>query len=372
VNSSGGLLEKHWRIMAVMAAVAVLFWIVYDLRLVMLPFFVGLALVYVTLPLVSWVESRFPNKPRWLEMRRVSAIVIVYIALVLMLGVLLFFVVSAIVDAVHTILMRASYGYFLTASDTLKQWTEPLRQMVPPELRGQMDTYIQDMGGTLLDSVHDGIMDGMKGLPATLGVILGFAGVPFFLFYVLKDREKLSDFYCDLPSWAAPHVKSIISIVGNVFGRYVRSSLVLGLVVGLMDLVGLLIIGAPMAPMLAVLAGVTEMVPMVGPWFGGIVAVIVTLALAPEKAIWVGVVFLSVQLLENIILVPRIQAGYFRIHPAVTIVLLTVGYSIAGVWGVMFAVPLTATVLGIYKYCCHVTQGQWKPEEDPLAIAGLK
>ncbi len=370
MNSSSGLLEKHWRIIAVVAGVAIAFWIVYSVRLVMLPFFFGLALAYITIPLVSWVEVRFPGNGRRARTRRVSAIAIVYVLFVLLLGVFSFFVVSAIIDSVHTIL-HGSDDYFLAASDTLKQATQPLRQIVPADLRGQMDTYIQEMGDTLLDAVHLSVMNGMKSLPSTLGLVLGFAGVPFFLFYVLKDREKLSDFYCDLPSWAAPHVRNILSIVADVFGRWIRASLLLGLVVGTMDLIGLLIIGAPMALLLAVFAGVTEMVPIVGPWIGGAVAILVTLALAPEKVLWVAVIFLSVQLLENVFLVPRIHSSFFRIHPAVTIVLLTVGFYIAGAWGIIFILPLAAAVVGIYKYCSQLPQvAATAREQDTVASEG--
>lgn len=63
--------------------------------------------------------------------------------------------------------------------------------MVPPELRKQVDTYVQEMGVTLLDSVHQSIMNGIKELPTKLGFIVGLASVPFFLFYVPEGPEKV-------------------------------------------------------------------------------------------------------------------------------------------------------------------------------------
>ena len=80
-----------------------------------------------------------------------------------------------------------------------------------------------------------------------------------------------------------------------------------------------------MTPILAFIAGLTEMVPMVGPWIGGIIAIVVTLALVPEKAIWVIVIFGVVQILENNLLVPKIQSASPSIHPAIAIILLVVG-----------------------------------------------
>ena len=80
---------------------------------------------------------------------------------------------------------------------------------------------------------------------------------------------------------------------------------------------------------------------------------IVVLAIAPEKVIWVAILYLGVQLLENTLLVPRIQGGYLHIHPAIVIVLLVLGAYIAGFWGLILAVPLTATIVEIYKYVRH-------------------
>jgi predicted PurR-regulated permease PerM len=78
--------------------------------------------------------------------------------------------------------------------------------------------------------------------------------------------------------------------------------------------------------------------------------VIVTLAIAPEHAIWVALLFLGVQLLENNLLVPRIQGAYLHVHPAIAIVLLVLGAYVAGFWGLVLAIPLAATTMEIYKY----------------------
>jgi len=90
------------------------------------------------------------------------------------------------------------------------------------------------------------------------------------------------------------------------------------------------------------------------------------LALAPEKAIWVVAIFGIVQLLENLVLVPRIQSAYFKIHPSLTIVLLVVGAYIAGIWGVVLVMPLTATAIGVLKYSREITQPPKEPEQCEL------
>jgi predicted PurR-regulated permease PerM len=69
-------------------------------------------------------------------------------------------------------------------------------------------------------------------VPTTFSLVLGFAAMPIFLFFVLKDAEKLScALYSALPSWMAKHAENIVVIVEGVLGRYIRAQLMLGLVV---------------------------------------------------------------------------------------------------------------------------------------------
>jgi len=117
-----------------------------------------------------------------------------------------------------------------------------------------------------------------------------------------------------------------------------------------MDLAGLLLLRVPFAPMLAIVAAATELVPTIGPWIGAAVAIVVTLAVAPSKVIGVAILFLAVQLLEIVFLVPRIQSHYMKLHPSIVIVLLVLGAYVAGFWGLLLAVPLTAIVVEVYRY----------------------
>jgi predicted PurR-regulated permease PerM len=114
----------------------------------------------------------------------------------------------------------------------------------------------------------------------------------------------------------------------------------------------------PFSLALSLLAGVMEMVPTLGPWISGAVAVLVALALAPDKAIWVLLLYLGVQALENNLLVPKIQSAYLRIHPAVMIVLLVFGAYFAGFWGILLIGPLTATLVEVFKYIRGYYQAQ--------------
>jgi predicted PurR-regulated permease PerM len=135
-----------------------------------------------------------------------------------------------------------------------------------------------------------------------------------------------------------------------VVGRYIRGQLLLGLAVGLCAYLLLFFMKIEFALPLAVFAAVTELVPMIGPWLGGGLAVVVTLATAPEKVIWVALGYLLIQLLENNLLVPRIQGSQMEIHPAFIIILGILGAYFAGILGFIIVLPLTMAIIKIFKY----------------------
>lgn len=358
MNWAKHVLTRHWHLVVLTASLIVIFLLVYALRGALFPFFLGFVLVYLLLPVITWIEKRLPQQGRWLQTKRVSIIILCYAVTFVVLGFFGFLVFSAVSNAFATLIENAPQ-YLATAVERLQQWTESLRQLFPQEIRERIDYYVQETGKTMLKSIDSSIMNGISLIPTTVGMLLGMASMPLFLFYILKDREKLThSFYSSLPQRLSKHVRNIMSILENVLGRYIRALLLLGFAVGLLDLIGLLVLQIPFAPVLAIFAGATELIPTLGPWIGATVAVVVTLAVAPQKVIWVAILFLTVQLLEASFLVPRIHAGYMKMHPATVIVLLVLGAYVAGFWGLVLAVPLTASIVEIYKYVNRIATAE--------------
>jgi len=354
LSTARDILGRHWRLISFVLGLIIVFWLLYALRSAIIPFVLGLVLAYLLLPVISWVERKLPRQDKWQQTKRVSLIIISFIVLLGLVGFFSYFIVTAVIDA-FVVLINNAPQYISRALFMLQQWAEVLRQQFPPEMRQQIDEFILDAGAALGNLIRDAFTRGISFIPTTFSLLLGFGALPIFLFYILKDSEKLSkSFYSALPPWVAEHTKNIVSIIDRVLGRYIRAQLMLGLVVAYFVFIGLLILGmSSVAPVLAVFAGLTELIPTLGPWIGGAAAVIVTLAIAPEKVIWVALLFLVVQLLENSLLVPRIQGGYLHIHPAILVVLLVLGAYIAGFWGILLIAPLTATIVEIYKYVRH-------------------
>ena len=102
--------------------------------------------------------------------------------------------------------------------------------------------------------------------------------------------------------------------------------------------------------MLGLVAGLTEMIPIIGPWLGGLVGVLVTLATTPEKTPWVILFYLGVQLAENTLLVPRIQGKALGLHPIAIMVIIVIGSQLLGWWGIILGPPLVTGAAELIRY----------------------
>ncbi|MDD3265208.1 MAG: AI-2E family transporter, partial [Dehalococcoidales bacterium] len=222
---------------------------------------------------------------------------------------------------------------------------------LPPGLQTQVEQLIANLGLQMESVLENLARGGFSFISGTVGALLGFAALPLFLFYIVKDYPQIKrNIYSFLPEWAVEHTHNIASIFDKVLGGYIKATLVLGGIVAIMSFIGLSILRVPYAPALAFFAGITEMIPTIGPWIGGALAVLITLSTVPEKAIIVVLLFVGIQLVENNLLVPRIQASYMRIHPAAVLLLLVLGAHIAGIWGIIISIPIAATVARLIQY----------------------
>ena len=105
-------------------------------------------------------------------------------------------------------------------------------------------------------------------------------------------------------------------------------------------------------------AGVTELIPILGPWLGAIAGIIIVLSTDPGLVIWVALIYLLVQQVENNLLVPRIQGEAVDIHPAMIITLLVVAGSTMGLVGMVIIVPLTAIARELFWYVDRRLRGE--------------
>jgi predicted PurR-regulated permease PerM len=140
------------------------------------------------------------------------------------------------------------------------------------------------------------------------------------------------------------HIRELILAIETKVGFYIIGQVVLCLVIGVMALLAYLLIGLPNAFVLALIAGVLEAVPMVGPLLGAVPAALVALSIGPDKLVWVIVSTVVIQQLENSLLVPRVMKKAVGVNPFVTLLALFAFSSFFGIAGALMAIPMAAII----------------------------
>lgn len=342
--------NRYWRYILFVAGTAIVLWVFYSFRMVLLPFVIGMVLAFLLTPLVKWLELIIPGKSKHTGTRRILAIIIILFSIMGVLAVAVFFMIGAILHSSSQMLANSSQyiDNFITQA---QQWTANIRNMFPESTRAYVDSIVQSIGSSISSSLQGAFSGSPTIILNSLGVVFGFAAVPLFVFYLLKDSELVVKGICSsFGKRASPHVNQVICIIGAVLGRYVRAQLLLSAILFAMTLIGLLVLGVPFALPLAFFNGISALVPILGVLIAGAVMVLVTLALAPTKVLFVIGLDIVVNLLVGMLLSPRVQASAMKIHPALVIILLVLAGYFWGIWGMIFTVPIAATLINIFKY----------------------
>lgn len=187
---------------------------------------------------------------------------------------------------------------------------------------------------------------------AALGLLTGLGGGVIGLFTVFI----ISFYYLMEKSWirrivlldSAPETRIRVSRIWDEVeqkvGDWLRGQLTLCLVIGVTATIGYAVMGIQFWPLLGLWAGITEIIPILGPWLGGIPAVIIALTQGWEKGLLVIGFVVLLQLLENAILVPRVMRGAVGLTPLTVFIAILAGTQFAGIAGALLAIPIAAVV----------------------------
>ncbi|RPJ64047.1 MAG: AI-2E family transporter [Dehalococcoidia bacterium] len=345
-NSSSG---KYWKPLLILLAIAAVIWLAFISMAVLLPFLVGILLAYLLMPLVHWLEKVLPPQGKVRKSKRIFAVVIVFIVFTVVLILFITYIGAAVVTA-SNILAGKAPDFISKSIDQLKEWWSVIKINLPSDIDSRLSSTLAGIGPSAGKFAQDFLVGSLAVIPASMPTVIGFITLPFFLIFVLNDYEVFGKYYNDIfPSRVATHAKKILTIFGDHMGRYIRFQIIMALISGFLVTVGLLIIGEDYAPAMGVITGFTQVIPIIGPFISAAVILVVTLALKPDMILWALLVIIVAQLL--VLLVQGwVQEKHFPLHPAVVMVLMTVGGYIASYWGIILALPVAGTIWAIYKY----------------------
>jgi predicted PurR-regulated permease PerM len=356
-------------LVAALATMILLFlWVA---RSALVPYIFALALAYILLPAVNRLENLFRRvfRGRTARLARPAAILLTYVLAVGAL-VIFFSLVVPVIAQQFTVLWDSrdqlvGQGRVLAANIVL--WYE---RTIPPVVQDRLLELAQQAGGTVASSLQVGLLGTLSFVTNTFGFVLGLIIIPFWLFYILYDQAKaMRGAFGLVPLRLRADALNLIRIVDDILSAYLRGQLLLCVFIGVVVTMGLSLLGVRFPAVLGLIAGILEILPFIGPIMGAVPAVIVATIQEPLLGLWTLVLFIGIQQLENIFLVPRISGKAVQLHPAVIMVVLVLGNQAAGFWGLLLAVPVTAIVRDVFKYL--YLRFQDEPVSPRVAMARL-
>jgi predicted PurR-regulated permease PerM len=304
-------------------------------NIVLLLLLAGLFTV-VLMPCVDWLE-------RWRPIPRALAVVISFICVLIVLGGIFFLVIPPLVDQANQ-LVQGLPGFIQKVIDPSSPVSQTLERfgISPASTGGNLGAQAQELARAVVTNIASVVRD-------ITTVAVGVVVVLVVSFYLLNEGH---DFSRRLDQLVPPEHRSTVDFVQesvvSAVGGYARAQLTVALMVGVLAGFSSWVIGIRFPLIIGVLAGVFELVPFFGPTLGAIPAIII----AVFQGSWLNVAlivgaFIIIQQIESNVIGPRIMAHGVGLHPLVVIVVVLIGIEVAGIWGALFAVPVTASLVAI-------------------------
>ena len=345
----------------VIAGAVVLFAILYLGRSALGPFIVGLVLAYLLdLPVERMARL---GLPRWISVLVVYVVVVVVAAQAL------------------SVVLRPLGTELATFIREFPSFTAQVADMyahldLPPALREAVDGWLADVGQGVGGLNPTDLLPVVTGIAGIVGSIVGYIIIPVWVFYLIKDRPALAAAAeRSMPAAWRPDARAISGLALRVFSQWLRGQLFLGITVGIATFAGLTLLSVTVDPvfgrfaiLLSIIAGVLELLPIIGPIIAAIPAVLLALTGGIDAAIAALILYTVIQQIENNLLVPKIQGDAVELHPSAVMLALVMGGAIAGLLGAILALPVVAAARDVFRYLFHRLDDPPASPDEAIAI----
>jgi predicted PurR-regulated permease PerM len=339
-----------WATIGVLVLAAFFFrYVVYPVRVIFPPLVVALIGVYLLNPIVSALERR--------GIARIWGSLVTYLVGMAIVGTAMTFAVPLVTEQVQDF-ARSAPRLIDQVATAFQDLASRFNLDIGAAGGGE---EVVDFFGRLL-SITRGLLD------LAIVLILG----PIIAFYLLVDLPKIRrGAKALIPARRRGEFESILDRIGRAIGGFFRGQLLVSLFVGVASAIGLWIVGLPFWAVVGLVTGLFNLIPLIGPFIGAIVAVVIAfttndtgglLSLEPGWSLALGsaAALLIVQQIDNHILSPNIVARTVRLHPVTVMLGLLAGGTLLGLWGMLLAVPVLATVKILLLHTWD-TRMQWPP-----------
>ncbi len=183
--------------------------------------------------------------------------------------------------------------------------------------------------------------------------------VPFVLFYMLKDGPKLlPNIKRMLPDKQADVIGDLLVKMSDTIAKYISGQVIECLFVGTFSAIGYGLVGIPYALLIGIFAGITNIIPYLGPYIGLVPAIFIALSMSFKEVILVIVVCVVVQQIDGNLVYPNVIGKTLDIHPLTIIMILLAAGNIAGLLGMILAIPLYAVSKVVVTYVYDIIKLQ--------------
>lgn len=307
------------------------FWFLYIIQDVLLMLFASIVLAAGIEPVAKWAQKY--------KVPRALTVVLVYVAVLAILSLVVTLMIPPLATQVTQMAQVVPQAF-----DRVEGWVGGTFPINEETLVTQVQDFLNRFGSSLANASFNVFQQ-------TRNVVSGFVSVLFVFvitFYLVMEQDALKKFFrVILPKEHVAYVDGVVDRAQKQIGRWIIGQLVLGVIMGLIVGIGLWLIGVKFALVLGILAGVMEIIPVIGPIIAAIPAVIIGLSQGPVLGLGTVVFYILVQQAENHLLVPNIMKRAVGLSPLVTLIAVLLGARLIGVVGVILAVP-AATIIKVF------------------------
>jgi predicted PurR-regulated permease PerM len=323
------------------------------------PLLIAVAVVYLLNPLVSALERR--------GVPRVAGAGIVYVLFLCIVALVVSLLVPVVTRQVSQVIDHFP-DYLADAQAYVRRVAARFGQ--EPNFRLDAEQVRQWLSAGENRQTVTRYLTGLRSVTTSLlsGLIIFVLG-PVMAFYLLVDLPRLRRGAMALiPPARREEITGLMDRIGQAVGGFFRGQLLVALFVGVASSIGLWAIGLPFWLLVGMVAGVFNLVPLVGPFIGGALAVIIALIDGqPLTALWAALVLLAVQQIDNHLISPNVMGRTVQLHPVVVMLALLVGASFAGLFGMLVIVPLVAVakIVFLFMWSKYVAYGDELTQGSP-------
>ncbi|OCT14986.1 AI-2E family transporter [Paenibacillus pectinilyticus] len=306
------------------------------LEAIVMPFFIAVIISYILNPIVTILNKR--KVPRTVAVLLIYSVFITTVTVTIMNMTPMFIQQAAeLNEHMPEMTMRAQ-----SLVDGFNQ-----NELLPDSVRIGFNHSLSK----LESKISMAVANYMNQIGATINMLFIAFIVPFLAFYILKDFQIIEK--TALAIVPRKHRKKTVSLLMDIdtaLGNYIRGQILVCVIIGGLAYLGYWLIGMPYPLLLASVVAIFNIIPYMGPFFGAAPAILMASTVSMKMVLFVAIVNLAVQILEGNVISPQVVGKTLHMHPLFIIFALLVGGEVAGVVGLILAVPFFAVMKVIIQH----------------------